>query len=302
MTLVVTVNGPKSIWILADRRLTYKGRQPKDDARKLMFLETTDGVAILGYAGLGATARGTEPADWMAAVLRSRRLTLEQSLGVLARAMRQQFPRHMIRMPGNGGPEHHIVVPAFINKEPRLYSIDLIFEPDRKRYQFQYVRHIARRPLNRPPVPPRIGMAGSGGLHLMNDQAWMRSLMHIVNACDHGKVTPHAVANHLAELNNSTHLEVTDNSVGSRCIVAWRLRGGGGAQMYYSGTCPDNSSPALPTIASGMDMNAIVGVLMPDIMKMTEAFQAGEPTPEPDKDEANARLRRIPDKPDENLR
>ena len=70
MTLVLTVNGPETIWLLADRRLSYEGRSPKDDARKVMFLETTDGVAILGYAGLGATARGTEPADWMSAVLR----------------------------------------------------------------------------------------------------------------------------------------------------------------------------------------------------------------------------------------
>jgi hypothetical protein len=57
-----------------------------------MFLETTDGVAILGYAGLGATAGGTEPADWMAAVLRCRNFPLEQSLGILADAMKAQMP------------------------------------------------------------------------------------------------------------------------------------------------------------------------------------------------------------------
>jgi hypothetical protein len=50
-----------------------------------MFLETADGVAILGYAGLGATALATEPAHWMRAVLRGRVLPLERSLEVLAR-------------------------------------------------------------------------------------------------------------------------------------------------------------------------------------------------------------------------
>jgi hypothetical protein len=55
VTLVVAVTGPESIWLLADRRLSYAARPPKDDGRKIMFLETTDGVAILGYAGLGAT-------------------------------------------------------------------------------------------------------------------------------------------------------------------------------------------------------------------------------------------------------
>ena len=93
MTLVVTVIGSESIWLLADRRLSFKDRPPKDDARKVMFLETTDGVAILGYAGLGVTGLGTEPADWMTAVLRGRNLPLEQSLEALTEAMKKQFPR-----------------------------------------------------------------------------------------------------------------------------------------------------------------------------------------------------------------
>ena len=153
MTLVVAVTGPESIWLLADRRLSYADRSPKDDARKVMFLESTDGVAILGYAGLGATAaRGTEPADWMSAVLRGRNLPLEKSLGVLAKVMREQLPRHMFRMPGNGGPVHHLIVPAFFGKEPRLYSIDLVFAPDRKSYQFRYTRHVANEP---PIIAPR---------------------------------------------------------------------------------------------------------------------------------------------------
>ena len=79
MTFILAVRGPKSIWLLADRRLSYEGRLPKDDACKVMFLETTDGVAILGYAGLGATARGTEPSDWMSAVLRGRNFPLDVS-------------------------------------------------------------------------------------------------------------------------------------------------------------------------------------------------------------------------------
>ena len=59
MTLVFTINGPEAIWVLTDRRLSSM----KEEARKVMFLETTDGVAILGYCGLGATLHGTEPAN-----------------------------------------------------------------------------------------------------------------------------------------------------------------------------------------------------------------------------------------------
>jgi hypothetical protein len=72
MTLVLSVTGPESIWTVADRRLTYHDREPRQDARKIMFLETTNGLAILAYAGLGETGQGTEPADWMSAVLRGR--------------------------------------------------------------------------------------------------------------------------------------------------------------------------------------------------------------------------------------
>ena len=92
MTLVVTINGPETIWALTDRRLSYKILPPNDGGRKIMFLEATDGFAILGYCGLGATLRGTEPADWMSSVLRGRNLPLEQSLGVLAAAIKRAAP------------------------------------------------------------------------------------------------------------------------------------------------------------------------------------------------------------------
>ena len=59
VTLVVTVNGPETIWLLADRRLTFKSCPPKDDARKVMFLETTDAVAFLDTPGL--EQRPSEP-------------------------------------------------------------------------------------------------------------------------------------------------------------------------------------------------------------------------------------------------
>jgi hypothetical protein len=88
----MTINGPETIWALTDRRLSYRILPPNDDGRKVMFLEATDGVAILGYCGLGATLRGTEPADWMSAVLRGRNLPLEQSLGVLAAAIETAPP------------------------------------------------------------------------------------------------------------------------------------------------------------------------------------------------------------------
>jgi hypothetical protein len=68
VTLIFTANRPEMIWLLADRRITSRNRPPRDHGCDVMFLETADGVAIIGYAGLGATACGSQPADWMSGV------------------------------------------------------------------------------------------------------------------------------------------------------------------------------------------------------------------------------------------
>jgi hypothetical protein len=217
VTLILAVNGRESIWLLADRRLSYKARAPKDDACKVMILNCTDGVAILGYAGLGATASRTEPSGWMSAVLRGRNLPLEQSLGVLADAMKRQLPKHMRQMPGNGGPAHNVIVTAFIGSETRLYSIDIAFTPDRGGYHFRYTRHVTDESSQR---TPRIGLAGSGAMHLLRDKKWVRALLRMVRAHELGHVPARAVADHLANLNNEVHLRIADKSVGPRCIVA----------------------------------------------------------------------------------
>ena len=84
--------------------MSYASQGPKDDGVKLMNLNTKDAVAILGYAGLGATSQGTQPSEWMLAALRGRNLSLEESLGALANAIKLQFPHHLKKMPNAAGP------------------------------------------------------------------------------------------------------------------------------------------------------------------------------------------------------
>ncbi len=305
MTLVLTVNGPETIWLLADRRLSSKNRAPRDDGCKVMFLETTDGVAILGYAGLGATARGTQPADWMSGVLRGRNLPLEQSLDVLAQAMKRELPRHMLQMPGHGIPAHNVLVTAFLAGQPRLYTIDLLLAPDERRFAFRYTRHVVQTTPPEKARTPRLGIGGSGAVYL-NDRKWIRSLLHVVKACDRCQVSPLAVADHLANLNYEVHRGTADKSVGPSCIVAWRHRKegvhkGGGAHQFYTGTTREHSSLALPTIGNGMDIRALVGVMMPQVTKLFEEMQSGQAPRELDKDELNAALAQLPDQPDEDL-
>ena len=158
MTLVVAIVGPETVWLLCDRRLSKGGgRPPTDGARKVMILETIDkGQALCGYSGLGGTVRGTEPSDWMSAVLRGRNFPLEQSLGVLAQTMRREFSRHMLQMPGEGTPAHNIIVPAFLGGEPKLYTIGLACARDQKTHAFGYWTHEIR--------VTAVGLSGVGSL------------------------------------------------------------------------------------------------------------------------------------------
>ena len=149
--------------------------------------------------------------------------------------------------------------------------------------------------------------AGSGALYLAKDKKWMRDLLRVVTANDRNRMSPYAVADHLAKLNNEVHLGTGDRSVGPRCIVAWRYRkeggvqNGGGGHQSYTGASRDLNSPGFPYIGLGLDVKAIVDMMGPLFIKIVEAVRAGQPG-EWNKDELNAELARLPDKPDESLR
>lgn len=308
MTLIVAATGPESLWLLADRRLTYGGRPPKDDARKVMFLETLDGIAILGYSGLGATALGTEPADWMSNVLRGRALPLEQSLEAVAEAIRNQLPRHLVNLQRDARMAHNVIVPAFVEGEARLYTIDLEVTADRKGDRFRYTRHVTGRSSPAKPRTPRLAIAGSGALYLMQRRTWMRNLLRLLKAYDHRQLSAIAVADHFAALNSEVCNGLEKKTVGPRSIVAWRNRKGGihhpngGGEQCYTGGTHDASSPTLPIIGNGMDVRALIEVVRPHMARTLDALRAGQPVAEPDKEQINADLARLPDKPDETLR
>lgn len=305
MTLVLSVHSRDTLWLLVDRRLSYRNSPPVDDAIKVMNLETTDGIGLLGYAGLGATSEGTQPSDWMSAVLRGRSdLTFEQALGVLSAAAVKQLPKHLARMPGGG---HFIVIPAFVRGAgSRLYSIDNVVDRRTQRHWYRYTRHQREAP-GSPSV--RLAVGGTGGVYLANDKSWQRALLSLVNAHDRGRVSDCTIADQLARLNHEAHQGVRDGSVGPRCIVIWRRRpdaqhsDSGGGHQFYTGLDRDRDSAAVPTIANGMDVQAIVGVL-------TAQFQARVTSPgfspgdalDFDKDEIDRMFAELPWESDEKLR
>jgi len=253
MTLILAAIAKETIWLAADRRLSIQGRAPKDDACKVMFVETSDGVAILGYAGLGATAAGMEPSEWMSNCLRGRKLTLEQSLSVLAKAIESRMPRHLLDFPMNLTAHHAVVAPAFVVNEPRLYMLQLKLSPDRKQKRMHFVRHMpwgGRK-------PPRFALAGSGAIVLVKNKEWIRPLTRIIRAADRKQLALHLVPKYFAQINNN--IQAVDAYVSSRCIVAWRNRKkgvhkGGGAQAFFTGTTRENEGMIIPTIGNGMDI------------------------------------------------
>jgi len=308
MTLVLSVHSRDSLWLVVDRRLSYGGgRPPKDDAVKVMDLETTDGVGLLAYAGLGATYQGMQPSEWMSAVLRGRGgLTFEQALGILATVANKELPRHLASMPGGA---HFIIVPAFVRGVgPRLYSIDNAIDGKTGRHWYRFTRHERAAELGS--RPPRIALGGTGGLYLhQRDKGWQRALLSLVNAHDHGKVSDSLIADQLAKLNYEAHQGVRDGTVGPRCIVVWRRRrdarrpASGGAHYFFTGVERDRDSDAIPSIGNGLDLQAIVGVLMKQSLSRfaEHGFGASLTTSDVERAELNRLLAELPYEPDEKL-
>jgi hypothetical protein len=306
MTLVLTMIGPNSIWTVADRRLTDRRRTLRDDARKIMFLETRDGVAILAYAGLGATATGVEPADWMSAVLRGRNWLLEPALAAVADALKREFPRHLVQLQGQMLPSHHVVVSAFLEERQSLYTIDLAVNSTTHTQHFRHTRWIVER-AGRPSTTPRFGLAGSGAYILASNQGWQRQLLRLLKAHDRGLISAMTVAGELAAINFRVSTKSADGTVGPDCIVAWRFRKngvhkGGGAHQNFRGIEKDSDTTMLPTIANGMDVAALIDIVSPHMIAQTQRMLTGENAQELNSDSINAALANLPEGPDESLR
>lgn len=307
MTLVLSAHSRDTLWLVVDRRLSYGGRRPPvDDAVKVMHLETTDGVGLLAYAGLGATSFGTQPSDWMSAVLRGHAgLTFEQALGILSTAANKQLPKHLARMQGR---THFIIVPAFVRDVgSRLYSIDNILDTKAQKHLYRYTSHQVLPSPGGPSV--RLAIGGSGGDYLaQNLGMWRRDLHNLLRAHDRGRVSDHLIADRLARLNYVTHQQVSDGTVGPRSIVIWRRRpdarpGPGGGHQFYTGVERDEESTAIPTITNGMDVRSVAGVLLKQMGWVSGGVPPTFPSPTTfNKDEMDRLLANLPSTPDEKLR
>ena len=238
----------------------------------------------------------------MSAVLRGRNLPLEQSLGIVADAMKGQLPRHMQRMALNGMPAHCVVVTAFLGNERRLYTIDLALAADRKTCDLRWTRWQVERPTAT--TVPRVGVAGSGASYLIQHKTkWMKSLFRMIKANDRGDIaitSALTVADQMAKLSYEVH--ANRSSVGPSCIVAWRRKKGSGCggHQFYTGMSRDAANPAVSTIGCGLDIKAIANTLMPHFVKAFEKTRLDQPA-DWITDELKADWAQLPDTPDEKL-
>ena len=174
-----------------------------------------------------------------------------------------------------------------------------------EKYFFRYTRHVKSENSKR---PPGICIAGSGSPYLLRRRRkWGDQLRHLVKANDRGKISDLLVADFLVKLNYEAHLGTDDQSVGPRCIVAWRHRRGtkhkmAGATQFYTGTTRDSQVDNLPDIANGTDMVALISTMIPHVLEVFEKMRGGNTSATVDRDRINAELDRLPADPDDTLR
>lgn len=312
MTFVLGAVSPKSAWLVADRRLSSRGRAVSDSANKIMVLETTDGLALLAYAGIGRTVGRTEPSEWMARVLRGINAPLEQSLSILRDAVVKRLPKHLAGTPLEF-PSHTIIAVGFKDKTPRVYTIDLMVQRNPARLHHRFTRHITPAIAKLGPRAERgvlLVAGGSGAQALLaapGFEAKTKLVRRLVRAVDSGQISASAVAAQLAKLNLGVSATTADQSVGHKSIVVWRLLAGGGGHDYFDGMRSEafQGFATLPIISHGMDMGAMFEAISRPMM---EAFERSGPEQLLDLTAAfadaaviNARLAELPETPDDTL-
>jgi hypothetical protein len=307
MTLALAAFTKNSIWLLTDRRLTHSSGCVDDAGTKAIILSTGFDTALLGYAGLIRTALGMEPSVWMANTLTGRKLTLEQSLSVLVDALKARVGPHL----SGHITELCIVASAVVSGKPLFYGIGIGRDSvGANRLIFQrFLPEMGTRQIN---TTTLIKATGSGAVVLANAPEKLRELRRVLRAHERGDMTARRVADYMASLNAFIHSRT--NSVGPSCIVIWRPvaagTGDGGAHLSFVGRSVEPSTPHVPHIMGGNDMNAFCNLMFARLIsagKVPESLQPsllrmrGTGNEVVNTGDLNAELAKLPDKPNDAL-
>jgi hypothetical protein len=207
--------------------------------------------------------------------------------------------------------QHSFAIPAFVDGEPRMYTMDLIEKSTG--VSFQYKRHILGGGIAPMQLTAPVGSMGTGRSALETDRFYARRLLGVVNAYNQEKVSASAVSAQFAKLCYFAHQLTTDGTVGPSCIVVWRnsktSRYKGGGQTFYEAT-KEVDGGVLPTVSVGMgvDVSAIeASMLMLFYPRVVEYFGALErggdvQLPSITREEIEEQLSKLPHDPDDELR
>lgn len=263
MTLIIALHGKSSVWLLADRRLTWPNRR-LDNACKLITLTAMDGRGIMAYSGLGSSSKGTEPSEWMRDILIGHPgATVEQSLSLIWNAMKRELPKHLALM--KGAQIHQLMATAIVNDQVRFYGAALELQPGMKTSGYCSLISADERG-----VPPRLCFAGSGSFSMPTLSSWDRDLFRTLAAFEAGKVGARNITDRLARINYLTSLR--DASVSPESIVVWSKVGGGGETLFYAGEEITEQDRPVANIWDGKDLNDIISIL---IRKFDEGMEDG---------------------------
>lgn len=271
MTFVLSLLSRDTVWLLADTRISWDARH-SDHGVKVMSLDTNDGTAVLGYAGLGETPGGTQPSDWMVRVLDGWNMSMHDAMWKLDLEVQTHVAAHVA-----GVWKHLILAPAFVNDTTHLYVLG-VSEGGEVAHADLRAKD-PRRPAHLQPEPPRVLYGGTGGQWLAKKSPertklrarWVRGLRSLATNHERRRVSAEPVADRLAALN----FEVSQNvsSVSPNCFVVWRHSPGSGlpksGHHNYRGRTRVAARP-FPKVASDPD-----GPLLRDwIMGKTHTYES----------------------------
>ena len=270
MTLILTAQHGRSLWMMADRRLSCENKKVTDKACKLTVVSGIGFEAIFGYSGLGRTKYKNEPSEWMKNVVSGYNGDLQGILNLLKTAMEAQLPRHLTH-----GLHHSTMVGAIQGQKIRTFCLSILNDKSEPKVE-QKELIVSGNP--KPNTYYTVSAVGSGSDYYTELFGNGEDLGKIIYQYDEGKVSALEVADYFAKINFDVFSLMRsrgNNSVGRNCMVMWKNtlekteKEGGGFQ-FYSNLNRSQQDCKIPTVLKGMDLNVLIEGLLPSMERGME--------------------------------
>jgi hypothetical protein len=228
------------------------GGRHSTDACKIVGFDSTDGIGLLSYAGLGMLA-DTDPGDWVASVFQGLDTDLRGYMIALTEAARSAKVR-------SAEPGHLFVAAGVGNGQPVIYTLtakatgELSLKCHERSYAFM--------------------LAGAGGVALAGVREKLaddgREILDWIKKAEAEESHPREVTDRLVKWTSEARRETDD--VGSRSIVAYRfVRDGEAAagRCFYDGVTLEAPDAPLHHLSRGADMNKMFELMKKEAMGAT---------------------------------